>query len=57
MDLVRQFCFTHQLLGDKTKSVDDVAIKYPDGAVQGKPDRVRFRFDNAYMQLAASGKL
>jgi NitT/TauT family transport system substrate-binding protein len=57
MDLVRQFCFTHQLLGDKTKSVDDVAIKYPDGAIQGKPDRVRLRFENAYMQMAASGKL
>ncbi len=57
MDLVRQFCFTHQLLGDKTKSVDDVAIKYPDGSVQGKPDRIRFRFDNAYMLQAASGKL
>jgi NitT/TauT family transport system substrate-binding protein len=57
MDLVRQFCFTHQLLGDKTKSVDDVAIKYPDGTVQGKTDRVRFRFDNAFMQMAVSGKL
>jgi len=57
MDLVRQFCFAHQLLGDKTRSVDDVAIKYPDGAVQGKPDRVRFRFENAYMQMAAAGKL
>jgi NitT/TauT family transport system substrate-binding protein len=57
MDLVRQFCFAHQLLGDRTKSVDDVAIKYSDGAVQGKPDRVRFRFDTSYMQLAAAGKL
>jgi len=57
MDLVRQFCFAHQLLGDRTKSVDDVAIRYPDGTVQGKPDRVRFRFDTSYMQLAASGKL
>ena len=25
--------------------------------LQGKPDRVRFRFDNAFMQMAASGKL
>jgi len=57
MDLVRQFCFTHKLLGDKTGSVDDVAIKYPDGSVQGKPDRVRLRFDSTYMQSAADGKL
>jgi NitT/TauT family transport system substrate-binding protein len=57
MDLVRQFCFTHQLLGDKTKSVDEVAIRYPDGSVQGKQDRVRLRFETSYMQQAAQGKL
>jgi len=57
MNLVRQFCFTHGLLGNNTKSVDDVAIKYPDGTVQGKQDRVRLRFDASYMQLAAQGKL
>jgi NitT/TauT family transport system substrate-binding protein len=57
MDLVRQFCFAHQLLGDKTKSVDEVAIKYPDGSVQGKPDRVRLRFDITYMQQATQGRL
>src|SRR6266851_3334407 len=26
MDLVRNFCFTHGLLGEKTKSADDVAV-------------------------------
>lgn len=57
MALVRQFCFTHGLLGDKTKSVDDVAIKYPDGTIQGNKDRVRLRFDATFMQLAAEGKL
>lgn len=56
MDLVRQFCFAHHLLGD-AKKVDDVAIRYPDGSVQGNKDRVRFRFDTTYMQLAAQGKL
>jgi len=56
MELVRQFCFAHHLLGD-AKSVDDVAIRYPDGTVQGKKDRVRFRFDTTYMQMAAQGKL
>ncbi len=57
MALVRQFCFDHGLLGENTKSVDDVAIRYPDGAIQGKADRVRFTFDPAFMQMAAEGKL
>ena len=57
MDLVRQFCFAHALLGKDTRLVDDVAILYPDGSVQGKKDRVRLRFDAEYMQAAAQGKL
>jgi NitT/TauT family transport system substrate-binding protein len=57
MDLVRQFCFMHGLLGKGIKSVDDVAILYPNGAVQGKKDRVRLRFNSAYMQAAQQGKL
>jgi len=57
MNLVRQFCFAHGLLGASTKSVDDVAIRYPDGGVQGKSDRVRLRFDTTWMSLAQQGKL
>lgn len=57
MALVRQFCFDHGLLGENTKSVDDVAIRYPDGSVQGKSDRVRLEFDLSYMQMAAQKKL
>jgi NitT/TauT family transport system substrate-binding protein len=57
MDLVRQFCFSHGLLGEKTKSADDVAIQFPGKSVLGKADRVRFRFSTDYMQLAAQGKL
>jgi NitT/TauT family transport system substrate-binding protein len=57
MNLVRQFCFAHGLLGANTKSVDDVAIRYPDGSVQGKADRIRLRFDTAWMLLAQQGKL
>lgn len=57
MALVRQFCFDHGLLGAQTRSVDDVAILYPDGSLQGKPDRVRLRFNTLYMELAAQGKL
>jgi NitT/TauT family transport system substrate-binding protein len=57
MNLVRQFCFAHGLLGEHTKSVDDVAISFPGGAVQGRAERVRLRFDATYMRLAEQGKL
>ena len=57
MALVREFCFDHGLLGEKTGTADDVAIRYPDGSVQGKADHVRLRFENTYMQMAAQGKL
>jgi NitT/TauT family transport system substrate-binding protein len=57
MALVRQFCFDHGLLGNNTKAVDEVAVKYPDGTVQGKADRVRLVFDLSYMQAAAKGAL
>jgi NitT/TauT family transport system substrate-binding protein len=57
MNLVRQFCFNHGLLGRDVKSVDDVAIAYPDGSVQGKKDRVKLRFNPTFMQAAAQGKL
>jgi len=57
MELVRQFCFMHNLLGQGIKSADDVAIAYPNGAIQGKKDRVRFRFNATFMQDAEQGKL
>jgi NitT/TauT family transport system substrate-binding protein len=57
MNLVRQFCFTHGLLGEHTKSVDDVAISFPEKTVLGTRERVRLRFDASYMQLAQQGKL
>jgi NitT/TauT family transport system substrate-binding protein len=57
MQLVRQFCFDHGLLGKDIGSVDDVAIRYPDGSIQGKADRVRLRFDTTYMEMAAQNKL
>jgi NitT/TauT family transport system substrate-binding protein len=57
MDLVRQFCFKHGLLGQGIHSADDVAIAYPNGAVQGNKARVRLRFNSAFMQAAQQGKL
>src|SRR5499427_9194582 len=52
MALVRQFCFSHGMLGNKTKSPDDVAIQFADGSVLGRSDRIRLRFNTAFMQLA-----
>jgi len=57
MDLVRQFCFHHGLLGKGTGSADDVAILYPDGSVQGNRERIRLRMDATYMKIAAQGGL
>jgi len=57
MALVRQFCFDHGLLGKSIGSVDDVAIRYPDGTVQGKQDRIRLRFDTEFMEMASGNKL
>jgi NitT/TauT family transport system substrate-binding protein len=57
MDLVRLFCFKHGLLGQGIHSVDDVAIAYPNGTVQGNKTRVRLRFNSAFMQAAEQGKL
>jgi NitT/TauT family transport system substrate-binding protein len=57
MDLVRQFCFHHGLLGKSIQSPDDVAILYPDGTIQGKKDRVRLRFSLTYMQDAEKRQL
>jgi NitT/TauT family transport system substrate-binding protein len=57
MELVRQFCFKHGLLGKNIKSVDDVGISYPDGSIQGRKDHVRLRFNPAFMQAAQQGKL
>ena len=57
MDLVRKFCFAHGLLGQGNKSADDVAILYPNGTIQGRKDRVRLRYNSAFMQAAEQGKL
>src|ERR1700737_3584954 len=40
MALVREFCFDHGILGEKTGSVDDVALRYPDGSIQGHANGV-----------------
>src|SRR5712671_1461868 len=56
MDLVRTFCFEHNLLGEKVKSKDAIGIEIP-GNVLGSKKNVKLRFDPTYMKLAADGKL
>ncbi len=57
MDKVRQFAFEHGLLGERAPNPDFVGIEFADGSVLGSPDNVQFRFDAAYMQMAADGEL
>jgi NitT/TauT family transport system substrate-binding protein len=56
MDLVRSFCFEHNLLGENVKSKDAVGILTPTKTL-GSADNVKLRFDTSYMTLAAEGKL
>jgi NitT/TauT family transport system substrate-binding protein len=56
MDLVRSFCFEHNLLGEHVKSKDAIGIAMP-GATLGSKQNVKLRFDPTYMQLAARGAL
>lgn len=57
MDLVRTFCFEHNLLGDNVKSKDAIGIAFPGGKVLGSEKNVKMRFDASYMKMAADKKL
>jgi NitT/TauT family transport system substrate-binding protein len=56
MDLVRTFCFEHNLLGERVKSKDAIGIAMPAGNL-GSKQNVKLRFDPTFMKLAADGKL
>jgi NitT/TauT family transport system substrate-binding protein len=57
MDKVRNFLFTHGLLGDNAPSADVVGIEFADGKIIGDKNNVKFRFTDKYVKLAAEGKL
>lgn len=57
MDLVRTFCFEHNLLGDNVKSKDAIGIAFPNGKIMGSEKNVKMRFDATYMKMAADKKL
>jgi NitT/TauT family transport system substrate-binding protein len=57
MDLVRTFSFAHGLLGNGARTADAIGIQFAGGKTLGDPKNIKLRFDPAYMQLAADGKL
>jgi NitT/TauT family transport system substrate-binding protein len=57
MESVRTFCFEHNLLGEGVKSKDAIGIAFPSGETMGKKANLKLRFDAAFMQMAADGKL
>lgn len=57
MDSVRQFCFTHDLLGENAKSADVVGIQFPDGSVLGDSTNIKLRYDATFTQEYLDGKI
>lgn len=57
MDLVRQFCAGHSLLGDGVTNADAVGIEYPDGSVQGAKGNVKFRYSSKFMEEFTAGTI
>ncbi len=55
MDLVADFCFEHNLLGENVKSQGRDRHRDAGGCSGDK--NVKLRFDPTYMKLAADGKL
>jgi len=56
MQNVAEFSFDHGLLGQGAPDAEVIGIEAPAG-VFGDPANIRLRFDPAYMQMAADGKL
>jgi NitT/TauT family transport system substrate-binding protein len=57
MSNVAEFLFDKGILGEGAPSADLVGVAYPDGSTTGDPANVTFRFDTAYMLMAADGAL
>ncbi len=55
MDSVRQFCFTHQLLGENASSADVVGIQFPDGSILGDADNIKLRYDASFTKEYFNG--
>jgi NitT/TauT family transport system substrate-binding protein len=57
MQKVADFSFAHGLLGEGAKSADAVGMSFAKGVTSGDKGNLKLRFDPAFMQMAADGKL
>lgn len=57
MEQVRKFSFDKGLFGQGAASPDVIGIEMSDGAVLGDKEKVKLRFTDKYMRMAAEGKL
>jgi NitT/TauT family transport system substrate-binding protein len=57
MTRVAEFLFEKGILGEGAPSADFVGIAYPGGVTTGDAGAVRFRFDDAFTQMAVDGAL
>jgi len=57
MKNVAGFSFDHGLLGEGAPDAGFIGVAYPGGKVSGDKGNVKLRFDDAYMSMAADGKL
>ncbi len=57
MTRVRDFSFSKGLFGPGAKSPDAIGMAFPAGKTLGNTANVKLRFDPAFMQFAADGKL
>ena len=57
MKNVAAFSFKHGLLGEGAPNSEFIGIAYPGGKVVGSTSNVKLRFDDTYMNMAATGEL
>ena len=57
MTRVRHFSFSKGLFGPGATSPDAIGMGFPAGKSLGNKGNIKLRFDPAYMQMAADGKL
>ncbi len=57
MQFVAKFLFDHGILGQGATGPDFVGVEFPGGKVVGDKSKVNLRFDPAFMEMAAAGKL
>ncbi|MCB1739954.1 MAG: putative urea ABC transporter substrate-binding protein [Gammaproteobacteria bacterium] len=57
MDHVRNFSFSHGILGEGARTPDAVGMRFANGKTLGDTANIKLRFDATFMTLAAEGRL